>query len=35
VFLEFGGAVGQKVDPANTNVLRIIEQVKARPSAKA
>ena len=35
VFLEFGAAVGQKVDPANTNVLRIIEQVKARPSAKA
>jgi glutathione S-transferase len=35
VFLEFGAAVGQKVDPANTNVLRIIEQVKARDSAKA
>ena len=35
VFLEFGAAVGQKVDPANTNVLRIIEQVKARESAKA
>jgi glutathione S-transferase len=35
VFLEFGAAVGQKVDPANANVLRIIEQVKARESAKA
>ena len=35
VFLEFGAAVGQKIDPANTNVLRIIEQVKARDSAKA
>ncbi|MFZ9407224.1 MAG: glutathione S-transferase family protein [Burkholderiaceae bacterium] len=35
VFLEFGAAVGQKVDPANANVLRIVEQVKARASAKA
>jgi glutathione S-transferase len=35
VFLEFGAAVGQKVDPANSNVLRIIDQVKARDSAKA
>jgi glutathione S-transferase len=35
VFLEFGKMVGQPVDPANANLLALIERMKARPSAAA
>jgi glutathione S-transferase len=34
-FVEFGGSVGQPLDPANANVAKWFERVKARPSAKA
>ena len=34
-FLEFGAAVGQKTDPALTNIAAWFERVKARPSAAA
>jgi glutathione S-transferase len=32
-FLDFGAGVGQPLDPANTNILRWFEGMKARPSA--
>ena len=32
-FLDFGASVGQPVDPANVNVTRWYERMKARPSA--
>lgn len=35
VFLSFGGAVGQPIDPANKNVAGIVARFNARPSAKA
>jgi glutathione S-transferase len=35
VFLSFGGAVGQPLDPANKNLTAIMERVKSRPSASA
>jgi glutathione S-transferase len=31
-FLDFGAGVGQPLDPANTNILRWYEGMKARPS---
>jgi glutathione S-transferase len=34
-FLEFGGAVGQPIDPEYKNIGAWFERVKARPSAKA
>jgi glutathione S-transferase len=34
-FLDFGGQVGQPLDPENKNVSAWFERVKARPSAKA
>ncbi len=34
-FLEFGGSVGQPLDPQNKNVAAWFARVKARPSAKA
>ena len=34
-FLEFGGTVGQPLDPANRTVAAWFEKMKARPSAKA
>ncbi|HEV2364920.1 MAG TPA: glutathione S-transferase family protein [Caulobacteraceae bacterium] len=34
-FLEFGGQVGQPLDPANKNLSAWFERVKARPSASA
>jgi glutathione S-transferase len=34
-FLDFGNAVGQKIDPANANVAAWYERMKARPSAAA
>jgi glutathione S-transferase len=34
-FLEFGGAVGQALDPALKNVARWLEKTSERPSAKA
>lgn len=34
-FLEFGVAVGQPLDPANANINRWIEAMRARPSATA
>jgi glutathione S-transferase len=34
-FLEFGAAVGQKPDPALTNIAAWFERMKARPSATA
>ncbi|WP_292964290.1 glutathione S-transferase family protein [Novosphingobium sp. UBA1939] len=34
-FLDFGVSVGQPLDPANANILRWYERVKARPSASA
>jgi glutathione S-transferase len=34
-FLEFGAAVGQKVDPALVNIAAWFERMKARPSAGA
>ena len=35
VFLEFGAQVGQPVDPANTNIVALVERMKGRPSAAA
>ena len=35
VFLEFGAQVGQTVDPANTNIVALVERMKGRPSAAA
>jgi glutathione S-transferase len=35
VFLEFGVSVGQPINPANTNLVRMVEAMKARPSAAA
>jgi glutathione S-transferase len=35
VFLEFGASVGQPINPANTNLVRMVEAMKARPSAAA
>ncbi len=32
-FLDFGAGVGQPLDPANGNILRWYESMKARPSA--
>lgn len=32
-FLDFGAGVGQPLDPANANILRWYEGMKARPSA--
>src|SRR3546814_1243648 len=32
-FLDFGAGVGQPLDPANGNILRWYEGMKARPSA--
>jgi len=34
-FLEFGGMVGQPIDPARTNVQAWFEKTKARPSSAA
>lgn len=34
-FVEFGGTVGQPLDPENKAVAAVIERVKARPSAAA
>ncbi len=34
-FLEFGGAVGQPINPEYKNIAAWFERVKARPSAKA
>jgi len=31
-FLDFGAGVGQPIDPANSNILRWFEGMKARPS---
>lgn len=35
VFLEFGASVGQPINPANANLVRMVEAMKARPSASA
>ena len=35
VFLEFGGQVGQPLDPANKNLAAWMDRVAARPSAAA
>ena len=35
VFLEFGASVGQPINPANANLVRMVEAMKARPSAAA
>lgn len=35
VFVEFGAAVGQPLDAANTNIAALVERMKARPSAAA
>ena len=35
VFLEFGASVGQPINPANTNLVRMVEAMKARPSSAA
>ncbi len=35
VFLEFGASVGQPINPGNTNLVRMVEAMKARPSAAA
>ena len=35
VFLEFGVSVGQPINPANANLVRMVEAMKARPSAAA
>jgi glutathione S-transferase len=32
-FVDFGGQVGQSLDPANTNIAAWFERVKARPSS--
>ncbi|MEI9982008.1 MAG: glutathione S-transferase family protein [Aliidongia sp.] len=34
-FLDFGSNVGQKIDPALTNIIAWYDRVKARPSAAA
>ena len=34
-WLEFGGQVGQPLDPANTNIVAWMARVAERPSAKA
>ena len=34
-FLDFGGQVGQTLDPEAKNIAALYERVKARPSAKA
>jgi glutathione S-transferase len=34
-FIDFGGQVGQKLDPVNKNLIAWFERVKTRPSAKA
>jgi glutathione S-transferase len=34
-FLDFGGQVGQPLDPANTNIVAWMARVAARPSVKA
>jgi glutathione S-transferase len=34
-FLDFGGTVGQKLDPANTNLASWFVRIKARPSTAA
>lgn len=34
-FLDFGGAVGQPLNPENKNIVAWFERVKARPSAAA
>jgi glutathione S-transferase len=34
-FLDFGGSVGQTLDPANANLAKWLASVKARASAKA
>jgi glutathione S-transferase len=34
-FIDFGGQVGQKLDPVNKNLIAWYERVKTRPSAKA
>ena len=35
VFLQFGAAVGQPINEANTNIVALVERMKARPSAAA
>ena len=35
VFLEFGASVGQPINPANANLVRMVEAMKARASAAA
>jgi glutathione S-transferase len=35
VFLEFGATVGQAINPANTNLVRMVEAMKARASSAA
>ena len=35
VFLQFGANVGQPINPANTNIVALVERMKARPSAAA
>lgn len=35
VFLDFGGAIGQPLDPANANLVALFERMKALPSAQA
>ncbi len=35
VFLEFGAQVGQAINPDNTNIVALVERMKARPSAAA
>lgn len=34
-FLDFGGTVGQPLDPANTNIAAWFARIKERPSTKA
>ena len=34
-FLDFGGVVGQPLDPKNKKIVDWFERVKARPSAAA
>ncbi len=35
VFLQFGANVGQPINPANTNIVALVERMKARPGAAA
>ena len=35
VFLQFGANVGQPINPANANIVALVERMKARPSASA